>query len=63
MSDVAEKGPVFLTNRVPIDAVQVRVVEKVPLNAPYLVVHLLPFGSGIDLHLRHPRPGGGAFHV
>ena len=33
-----------------IHAVQVGIVEVAALDAPHLVIHLLPFGDGIDVH-------------
>src|SRR5688572_24756179 len=44
---------VLLRRRLQVQAVVVRVIEKVALNAPGLAVHLLPLGPrvNIDLHV------------
>ena len=38
-----------------VGAVEVRIVEVRPLDAPHLVVHLRPLRLGIDAHLEHPE--------
>src|SRR4051812_15593708 len=42
---------VLLLRLAPIDPVEVRVIEKVALDAPDLVILLRPFRLGIDVHL------------
>ena len=47
IDEVGEIGGIPLQDRLPIDAVHVRVIEEVPVETPGFMEHLLPFGVGV----------------
>ena len=44
-------GSVFLLRGIDVQSVVTRIIEKVALDAPYLVVHLVPFGARVNVNL------------
>src|ERR1051326_5131182 len=34
-----------------VQSVKMRIIKEVPLNAPCFVIHLVPFGARVDIHL------------
>src|SRR5689334_11654102 len=50
MAHVRKQRAILLMDRLPIVAVEFRIVKVLPLDAPVLAINLFPLGARIDAH-------------